>query len=32
MDSDCDIEKANLQALVGLWQQEESRLRSLITA
>jgi hypothetical protein len=31
MDSDRDLEAANLQALIGLWQQEERRLRSLIT-
>ena len=31
MDSDRDLETANLQALIGLWQQEERRLRSLIT-
>ena len=31
MDSDHDLETANLHALIGLWQQEERRLRSLIT-
>jgi len=31
MDSDRDLETANLQALIGLWQQEERRLRSIIT-
>jgi hypothetical protein len=31
MDSDRDLETANLQALIGLWQQDERRLRSLIT-
>lgn len=31
MDSDRDLEATNLQALIGLWQQEERRLRSLIT-
>jgi hypothetical protein len=31
MDSDRDLETANLQALIELWQQEERRLRSLIT-
>jgi hypothetical protein len=30
-DRDRDLEVANLQALIGLWQQEERRLRSLIT-
>jgi type II secretory pathway component PulC len=30
-DRDRDLETANLQALIGLWQQEERRLRSLIT-
>ena len=32
MDSDRDLETANLHALIGLWQQEERRLRSLITS
>jgi hypothetical protein len=32
MDSDTDLETANLQALTVLWQQEERRLRSLITS
>ena len=31
MDSDSDLETANLQALIVLWRQEERRLRSLIT-
>jgi hypothetical protein len=31
MDYDRDLETTNLQALIGLWQQEERRLRSLIT-
>jgi hypothetical protein len=31
MDSDRDLETTNLQALIGLWQQDERRLRSLIT-
>jgi hypothetical protein len=31
MGSDRDLERANLQGLIGLWQQEERRLRSLIT-
>lgn len=30
MDLDGDNEMTNLQALIGLWQQEEMRLRSII--
>jgi hypothetical protein len=32
MDSTRDLETANLQALIGLWQQEERRLHSLIAS
>jgi hypothetical protein len=32
MNSDRDLEMTNLQALIGLWQQEERRLRSIITS
>jgi hypothetical protein len=32
MNSDRDLEITNLQALIGLWQQEERRLRSIITS
>jgi hypothetical protein len=31
MDYDRDLETTNVPALIGLWQQEERRLRSLIT-
>ncbi len=30
MNSDRETDKTNLQALIGLWQDEEMRLRSII--
>lgn len=32
MNSNRDLERTNIQVLVGLWQQEERRLRSIITS
>ena len=31
MDSDRDLDIANFQALIGLWQQEGQRLHSIIS-
>ena len=31
MDSDRDLDIANFQAIIGLWQQEEQRLHSIIS-
>ena len=32
MNSKRDLERTYIEALIGLWQQEERRLRSLITS
>jgi len=32
MNSNRDLERTNIQVLIGLWQQEERRLRSIITS